>query len=118
MKYWPLAVILAAYSCLAIAYSVVVPLFEAPDEVWHYEYVRWLAEGNGLPAPADVGAAPWAQEGSQPPLYYALGALLTAPVGTSNAAQVIRYNVHAVVGNAEGADNRNVLLHGRVHAWP
>ncbi len=118
MKHWPLAVILAAYVGLATTYSVIVPLFEAPDEVWHYEYVRWLAEGNGLPAPEDVGAAPWAQEGSQPPLYYALGALLTAPVYTSNAAHAIRYNVHAVIGNAEGDDNRNALLHGRIHAWP
>ena len=118
MKHWPLAVILAAYVGLAITYSVVVPLFEAPDEVWHFEYVRWLAEGNGLPAPEDVGVAPWAQEGSQPPLYYALGALLTARVNTHNAAQAIRYNVHAVVGNAEGAGNKNVLLHGRSHAWP
>ncbi len=117
-KHWPLAVILAAYICLATAYSLAVPLFEAPDEVWHYEYVRWLAEGHGLPAPEDVGVAPWAQEGSQPPLYYALGALLTAPVETGNAAQAIRNNVHAVVGNAEGDSNKNVLLHGRIHAWP
>ena len=43
---WLLA-ILALYVMLAMLYSVVNPLFEAPDEVWHYEYVRWLAEGKG-----------------------------------------------------------------------
>ena len=121
-KHWPLAVILAAYVGLAITYSVVVPLFEAPDEVWHFEYVRWLAQGKGLPAPEDVGVAPWAQEGSQPPLYYALGALLIAPIDmehvAGDAARAIRFNVHATVGNAEGIGNKNVLLHGRVHGWP
>ena len=113
-----LVVILILYVGLAISYSLANPLFEAPDEVWHYEYVRWLDEGRGLPLPQDVGAAPWAQEGSQPPLYYLAVAALVAPVPTDNAADVIRYNPHAAVGNAEAFGNRNMLVHGRADAWP
>ncbi|MBW7885172.1 MAG: phospholipid carrier-dependent glycosyltransferase, partial [Caldilineaceae bacterium] len=110
--------IVVVYVVLATMYSIVVPLFEAPDEIWHYEYIRWLAEGHGLPEPADVGVAPWAQEGSQPPLYYLAGAALTAAIPTANAAAVIRYNPHAAVGDGEAFGNKNMLLHGKADAWP
>jgi hypothetical protein len=93
-KRWPLTLLVAAYLALAVMYSAVTPLFESPDEVWHYEYIRWLAAGKGLAAPEDVGVAPWAQEGSQPPLYYLLGAAVTAFIPTDNADAVIRYNAH------------------------
>ena len=69
-RHWPIVLILALFLGLGGAYSVVNPLFESPDEVWHYEYVRWLVEGHGLPRPEQVGTAAWHQEGSQPPLYY------------------------------------------------
>lgn len=112
---WP---ILIFYILLATAYSVVNPLFEAPDEVWHYEFARWLAEGRGLPQPEDFGTAPWAQEGSQPPLYYLAAAAITAAVPTDNANQAIRYNPHAAVGDASAADNHNRMVHDRSQQWP
>ncbi len=115
---WPLTLLVAAYLALAVMYSVVTPLFESPDEVWHYEYIRWLAAGKGLAAPEDVGVAPWVQEGSQPPLYYLLGAAVTAFIPTDNADAVIRYNVHTAVGNADALGNKNFMLHGRADAWP
>ncbi len=113
-----LARLLLIYLMVGGSYSVLNPLFEAPDEVWHYEYVRWLVEGHGLPTPEEVGGAPWHQEGSQPPLYYALAALLTAPIPTEDASQVIRYNPHAAMGDPQAVDNRNVMLHGAAEAWP
>ncbi len=112
------AVLLALYLALASFYSVVTPLFESPDEVWHYEYVRWLVEGHGLPRPEEVGEAPWHQEGSQPPLYYLAAAALTAPISTANAADVIRYNPHAAIGQAEAFGNKNVVAHGQADGWP
>ncbi len=115
---WRLTGLVAVYLALAVMYSAVVPLFESPDEVWHYEYIRWLAAGKGLAAPEDVGVAPWAQEGSQPPLYYLLGAVITAFIPAENADAVIRYNVHTAVGNAEAFGNKNFMLHGRADAWP
>ncbi len=110
--------ILAAYLMLATAYSIVNPLFESPDEVWHYEYVRWLVEGNGLASPEDVGHAPWHQEGSQPPLYYLAAAALTSWIPTDNAAEVIQYNPHAAVGQADSFGNKNVMVHGSAEEWP
>lgn len=111
-------IVLAAYLLLASAYSIINPLFESPDEVWHYEYVRWLVEGNGLAHPDDVGHAPWHQEGSQPPLYYLAAAALTAPIPTDNADAVIRYNPHAAIGQSDAYGNKNMMAHGPAEAWP
>ncbi len=117
-RHGPISLILLAFLLLAGAYSVVTPLFEAPDEIWHYEYVRWLAEGEGLPRPEDVGAAPWNQEGSQPPLYYMAAALLTRSIPTDNAGEIIRYNPHAAVGQADTFGNKNMMAHGPAEGWP
>jgi hypothetical protein len=117
-RHWPIIAILAVFLALGAAYSVLNPLFESPDEVWHYEYVRWLVEGHGLPTPQEVGSAPWRQEGSQPPLYYLAAALLTSPIPTDNAAAVIRYNPHAAVGQPDSFGNKNVITHGSADAWP
>ena len=111
-------IILTIYIALASIYSVVNPLFESPDEVWHYEYVRWLVEGEGLPVPEDVGHAPWHQEGSQPPLYYIAAAALTFWIPTDNAPEVIRYNPHAAIGQPDAVGNKNMMLHGDADAWP
>lgn len=113
-----LLLLLAAYVGLAAFYSIANPLFEAPDEVWHFEYARWIAEGKGLAAPDDVGVAAWAQEGSQPPLYYLMNAALIAPLEMGNAAQVIRYNPHAAVGQGDAFGNRNMMVHDDAQAWP
>lgn len=113
-----IVLILALFLGLGGAYSVINPLFESPDEVWHYEYVRWLVEGYGLPRPEQVGTAPWHQEGSQPPLYYLAAALVTRPIPTDNAAAVLRYNPHAAVGLPDSFGNKNVMVHGRADGWP
>ncbi len=100
-----------------------MPLFEAPDEVWHYGYVYWIAGGNGLPAPdRSDGLAIWAQEGSQPPLYYMMAGLLTRPLTRAltpgDWGSSVRYNPHAAVGDAESVGNRNYLVHGTWDGWP
>ncbi|MEM7536875.1 MAG: glycosyltransferase family 39 protein [Chloroflexota bacterium] len=110
--------LITLFLILGSTYSIINPLFEAPDEVWHYEYIRWLAEGKGLPQAEDFGIAPWAQEGSQPPLYYALGALLTIGISTDNANNAIQYNPHVVEGDATAFGNKNKMIHGHAHQWP
>ena len=42
-------VIIAAFVIVSLLYSVIVPPFETPDEVWHFAFVQHLASGNGLP---------------------------------------------------------------------
>jgi hypothetical protein len=120
-KYKALLGILLLYVMLAAVYSTATPLFEAPDEVWHYGYVHWIAGGNGLSHPDDMsgaGVGQWAQEGSQPPLYYLLAGLLTAPLPQGDWGESVRYNQHAAIGNAEAVGNRNHLLHGGWDDWP
>ncbi len=68
-----LAVILGAFATLAIAYSVVVPLGEAPDEASHWSYVQYLTMHQRLPSTDGAVAG----EAHQPPLYYLLGALVS-----------------------------------------
>ncbi len=71
-----LPVILSAFILLAIAFSVIVPLGEAPDEVPHFAYVQYLATQKKLPESKGEALG----EVHQPPLYYFLGALVTAPI--------------------------------------
>ncbi len=110
--------LLAVYVGSAVLYSVVNPIFEAPDEIWHYEYARWIGAGNGLARPEDVSSAPWKQEGSQPPLYYLLSAALTLPIAADTDADGIQFNPHAAIGDASSFGNRNMMLHSDGEAWP
>ena len=66
--------------CLGVAYSLVVPPFEKPDEVYHYAFARHLSEGNGLPVQTLGSLGPWEHEGTQAPLYYFLVGRLTAGI--------------------------------------
>ncbi len=107
-----LYVILAAYVVLASVYSVVTPVFEASDELWHYPMVQYLAtHGLQLP-PQDLGVATaWRQEGSQPPLYYVMAAVITAPIDTSDLNVIRRQNPHADIGVIRPDGNVNMVVH-------
>lgn len=90
-----LGVILALYVGLGFLFAWQTPPWQAPDEPAHYNYVRHLAEGRGLPElkpgdwdaayldflkanrfPAGADISPIRYEFHQPPLYY----LLLTPV--------------------------------------
>ncbi|MHB1294786.1 MAG: glycosyltransferase family 39 protein [Anaerolineae bacterium] len=114
---WLLAGILLVYLALGAAYSVVNPVLESPDEVRHYPYVKHLADGRGLPVQGQ-GDAAWEQEGSQPPLYYALAAALTFWIDTDDLDEVRTLNPHVKVGEPGAPDNKNILVHGPAEAFP
>lgn len=101
-----------AFLALGVVYAWATPPFEASDEAWHYPYVRHLAQGNGLPVQDSNSAMLWRQEGSQPPLYYAVAALCTFWIDTDDAPQFLRRNPHALIGvpEVDGSDNRNMLV--------
>lgn len=107
---WP-GVILLAYLILGTQYALITPPFEASDELWHYPLVQHLAQGLPLPVqdPAQVG--PWRQEASQPPLYYYLTAVLTAPIDAGNLPSVRRLNPHVDNGVITPDGNINLALH-------
>jgi 4-amino-4-deoxy-L-arabinose transferase-like glycosyltransferase len=54
-----LAIILAAYLGIGTLYAVETPAWQVPDEPAHYNYVRFIAEGRGLPVlqPGDYDQA-------------------------------------------------------------
>jgi len=114
-----LIALLAAFVVVGMVYNVVTPIFEASDEIWHYHFVRHLALGNPLPVQDASNQGPWRQEGSQPPLYYAITALATAWADTSDIDAVARFNPHGDFGVITADGNVNLVVHNReAEAWP
>ena len=113
-----LGLLLAAFIGLGACYAVVTPLFEVSDELWHYPMVKTLADGNGLPVQDPANPGPWRQEGSQPPLYYALMALATAWIDTSDLEAVRWVNPHADNGVITADGNNNIIIHTYREQWP
>ncbi len=71
-----LVALLMAHFVLGVVYSVVTPLWEAPDEWGHYAYINYVATEKRLSPPGDSLDVEF-DESEQPPLYYALGGLAT-----------------------------------------
>ncbi|MBI3914193.1 MAG: glycosyltransferase family 39 protein, partial [Chloroflexi bacterium] len=113
-----LAAILAAFVLLAGAYSVITPIFEAGDEVWHYPVVENIARGRGLPVQDPATRTLWEQEGGQPPLYYALGAALTFWIDTRDLAERRWINPHAIIGIPLLSGNKNLVVHTSAENFP
>jgi len=110
-KRW-LYAILVGYVLLATTYSIVTPLFEASDELWHYPMVKYMGDhGLQLPPQDPAHPAAWRQEGSQPPLYYMMAAALTGWIDTSDMEQVRRVNPHANIGEVHPDGNVNMMVH-------
>lgn len=118
-SHWGLVLILLAFVALGVVYSVVTPLFETPDEVWHFQYLRHIAQTAGLPVQDATRPGPWKHEGSQPPLYYILTAALTAWVNTGDAEQIIVWNPHAAPGLPLFPGDKAVFIHHPpLENWP
>ena len=106
---WPpgLVALLVAYLALGFAYSILVPLGEAPDEPGHYNYARLLYLHWRLPRAGEE------HESFQPPLYYALAAPLA---GVGDPTQLpIRGNSEFSLQPGGAA---NLLLHTRAEFTP
>ena len=106
-----LTLICLVYLALALTYSLTIPAFEVSDELWHYPMVDYLAS-NGLRLPiqnpSNVGL--WRQEGSQPPLYYIISALLVTGIDRSDLQEVRRQNPHADIGVVLPDGNANMMV--------
>jgi hypothetical protein len=113
-----LVVILAAFIALSTTYSVVTPIFEAGDELWHYPFVQHLATGNGLPVQDPNVKTLWEQEGGQPPLYYALSALATFWIDTRDLPDRVWRNPHARIGIPLDYGNKNMIVHTSAENFP
>lgn len=67
-----LGLLVGIFVAVAFVYSVLVPAWEAPDEIAHYRFSTFLLEQGSLP---DQRVDRFG-EAHQPPLYYALAATL------------------------------------------
>jgi len=112
-----LVVLLVAYLVLAISYGMVTPIYEPTDEIRHFRYVRHLAVYRSLPVQSADG--PRAQS-HHPPLYYALGALVSwwVPIRQDVYYEPPR-NPHWTNRYEEvSVDNKNQYIHGVEEGFP
>jgi 4-amino-4-deoxy-L-arabinose transferase-like glycosyltransferase len=112
---WILGAIVLAYAAIAVLYAVLTPVWQVPDEPAHYNYVRALAQGNGLPVlevgdydqdylsqltterfPPDLPIDSVEYEDHQPPLYYAVA----TPLYLASGGAVVPLRLLSVVFGA------------------
>jgi len=116
-SHYGLLAVVTVFVLLATADNLLVPPFEGADEHRHYAYVRHLAQGRGLPIQnipvTDLESYGPFQEASQPPLYYALAALVTAWIpGADNVDAALHPNPNfAFPAPVYWPDNKNFWLH-------
>lgn len=113
-----LTLIIFAFTTLGTVYSLITPIFEASDEIWHYPVVKHIADGKGLPVQNPAVAAAWQQEGSQPPLYYALAAVTTFWIDTGDLSALLWYNPQASIGQPLTPGNKNLVVHTDQERFP
>lgn len=106
-----MALILTGFLLAGIWYSLIIPPFETPDEIYHYAFARHLAQGNPLPVQDAQATGPWQQEGSQAPLYYWLVGRLTAGIDQSDFDQVAVFNPRSNMGDPLYPGNKNRMLY-------
>jgi len=103
---------------LALQYAQATPFFEAADEAAHFLYVHNLLEDRKLPIIRSRGeiagqtspTALWAIESHQPPLYYAMGAVLISWTDRSDINDYLRSN-DLIFIRGTTAHNHNKWLH-------
>ncbi len=107
-----LQIILLGFVLIGFAYMWATPPFEASDELRHFGMVEYIRETGELPVQdPEQPDTPYHQEGSQPPLYYALVALITRPISFDGLDALREYNPHAKLGIPGDPDNKNMVLH-------
>ena len=116
---WGPVAIVAAFCILGVIYSVVIPLFEAPDEIWHFSFARVLAAQRRLPVQSTEGKNVWLREAGQPPLYYLVAAPVIVLQDTSDFPDFVRFNAaHPAVTPGSESDSPNVFIHTSYEKFP
>jgi hypothetical protein len=77
----PLALVVTVFAAIAFAYSVSVPVYDAPDEPAHVAYAHYIASETSLPDMTDSYVA------YEPPLYYTIGGITLKLFGLDSIPQ-------------------------------
>ena len=86
-----------------------MPSWEAPDEVDHFKYAQYLRTQHALPVQEPRGVA----TAHHPPLFYALAAIVSWPVDTSDGVGEYRSNPRFLFGQNGGRElNRHLQSTG------
>ena len=115
VPFWPLPVF---FLLLGVCYSLSTPIFEAPDEVWHYAYLRYVATTHTLPSLTNDESGAY-QEVAQPPLYYVVAAMLSGWLPDDDLPALMWHNPG--FGYQAGGtvnDNKNMLIHTERERFP
>ncbi|MBI5956798.1 MAG: hypothetical protein HY871_07330, partial [Chloroflexi bacterium] len=105
---WRPLLITGVFLVLAVSYSVVNPLGEAPDEVSHFTHVAFIVKNGRLAIGKEVPGP------NQPPLYYLLGAIFTSRLEPEKFQ--VKANSDFSFQDDEGGVN--LLMHTRAEAFP
>lgn len=111
---WLLAALLFLHFALGLFYSLVVPIWEAYDEIGHYAFVYFIATRGRLPAPGER-VVEHHDETHQPPLYYILCALATSWIDVGEKLEYVR---NPYFGRSDGAGGQNFAVHFPEEAFP
>ncbi len=108
---------IGTFFILALIVSEVNPLFEATDELRHYRYVRLLVTERRLPVQGEAAAR---MQGHHPPLFYAVGALLTGWIPSEHDASFTQ-PTNSFWGYRHwerGVDNKLQYMHSPAERFP
>ncbi len=115
----PLVFLLVIFFALALFYSIIIPLFEGPDEDDHFRYAKFIADTRALPVLAfEPGGGAAGHQGWQPPLYYALVAAIITPIDTSDYSQHLWRNDAATFVGDPSCCGRNIYYHTDSENFP
>jgi 4-amino-4-deoxy-L-arabinose transferase-like glycosyltransferase len=109
----PIALLVAVFVVLGVVYSVIVPLWEAPDEVAHFAYVTHLVRTRSLPV-QQTGVL---DEAHQPPLYYVVAALVSSVADLNDTTGAYQRNP-GFVWAGQGGSEHNAALHHTAETFP
>ena len=105
--------ILALFFILGLSYSVIVPIFETPDEIGHFDYIRHIQRTGSLPVQR-IGAFGSAHHA---PLYYLSTALLTWPIDAQEEQTKWTFNP-LFIWAEQGGQEPNILRHRTHESFP
>ncbi len=118
MRWWVYGLVLV-HVVLGLAFSVSVPLGEAPDEADHWAYVQFLARERRLPR------GPELTQGKHPPLFHATAAawaaLVVPRLGMLDSRLFLRANPDVSFSPAQvatAAYGYNSFIHTTYEDWP
>ncbi len=115
MKQLSFLAVLFVYAGLAVAYSIVVPLGETPDETEHFRYFQHIVTTAELPIMVADYDANVTIEAHQPPLLYMVGAGLFGRFAPDPADGLVHN--HCFSYQFDDPGRQNAYLHN-ASEWP